>query len=51
VVRLDVVRQALGALERMGFKPTQARALVDDALRLGTHGDVGALLRAALRAT
>ncbi|MEJ7734914.1 MAG: HNH endonuclease signature motif containing protein [Polyangiaceae bacterium] len=49
VVRLDLVRQALGALERMGFKPTQARALVDDALRAGTHRDAETLLHAALR--
>jgi hypothetical protein len=49
-VRLDLVRQALGALETMGFKPTQARALVDAALRAGTHSDAAALLRAALRA-
>jgi hypothetical protein len=51
VVKLDLVRQAVGALERMGFKPTRARALVDDALRAGTHLDVAGLLRAALRAT
>ena len=48
---LDLVRQALGALENMGFKPTRARALVDDALRAGAHGDLAALLHAALRAT
>jgi len=51
VVRLDLVRQTLGALEEMGFKPTKARALLDDALRAGTHSDVAALLHAALRAT
>ncbi|MEJ7734042.1 MAG: HNH endonuclease signature motif containing protein, partial [Polyangiaceae bacterium] len=51
VVRLDLARQALAALEQLGFKPTQARALVDDALRSGTHSDAAALLRAALRAT
>jgi 5-methylcytosine-specific restriction endonuclease McrA len=51
VVRLDLVRQALGALETMGFKPTQARDRVDAALRAGTHSDVATLLHAALRAT
>jgi 5-methylcytosine-specific restriction endonuclease McrA len=51
VLGVDVARQALGALEKMGFKPTQARVLVDDALRAGAQGDVAALLRAALRAT
>jgi hypothetical protein len=50
-LRLDMVRQALDALEKLGFKPTQARALVDEALRAGTHSDAAALLRAALRAT
>ncbi|MEJ7730030.1 MAG: HNH endonuclease signature motif containing protein, partial [Polyangiaceae bacterium] len=49
VVKLDLVRQALSALERMGFKSTQARTLVDDALRAGTHRDAAALLHAALR--
>jgi hypothetical protein len=51
VVKLDLVRQALGAFEKMGFKPTQARNRVDVALRAGTHDDVIALLYAALRAT
>jgi hypothetical protein len=50
-VSLDVVRQALGALEKMGFKPTQARARVDVALRTGSYSDVAALLHASLRAT
>jgi len=44
VVRLDLVGQALGALEQMGFKPTKARALVDDALRADAHSDVATLL-------
>jgi hypothetical protein len=51
VVSLDVVGLALGALERMGFKPTQARKRVDAALGAGAHGDVATLLHAALRAT
>ncbi|MEJ7733732.1 MAG: HNH endonuclease signature motif containing protein [Polyangiaceae bacterium] len=51
VIRLDLVRQALGALEQMGFKPPKARALVDDALRAAAHSDVATLLHAALRAT
>jgi len=46
----DVVREVLGALQHMGFKATRARALVDEALRVGTAGDAGSLLRAALRA-
>jgi len=48
---VDVVRQVLGALENMGFKPTRARALVDEALRGGAPQDAGVLLRAALRAS
>ncbi|MEJ7732225.1 MAG: HNH endonuclease signature motif containing protein, partial [Polyangiaceae bacterium] len=51
VQTLDLVRQALGALEQMGFRPTRARALVDEALRAGTPSDSAALLRAALRAS
>ncbi|MEJ7729249.1 MAG: HNH endonuclease signature motif containing protein [Polyangiaceae bacterium] len=51
VVQLEGARQALEALERMGFRATRARALVDEALRAGTSGDAAALLRAALRAS
>ena len=32
---IDMVREALGALQHMGFKPTRARALVDEVLRAG----------------
>jgi len=48
---VDRVREVLGALEGMGFKATQARALVDAALRAGAPGDTPTLLRAALRAS
>ena len=48
---VDMVREALGALEHMGFKPTRARALVDEGLRAGAPESAAALLRAALRAS
>jgi len=48
---VDQVREVLGALEHLGFKPTQARAMVDEALRAGAAGDTPALLRAALQAS
>lgn len=48
---LDHARLALDALVHMGFKPTQARKLLDDALRTGTGNDRESLLRAALRAS
>jgi Holliday junction resolvasome RuvABC DNA-binding subunit len=48
---VDSVREALSALENMGFKPTRARELVEDALRAGTPSDSAGLLRAALRAS
>ena len=46
-----MVREALGALEHMGFKPSRARALVDEVLRAGPPESAAALLRAALRAS
>jgi hypothetical protein len=46
---VDKVREVLGALERMGFKATVARTLVDGALREVKPDDVTALLEAALR--
>jgi len=46
-----MVREALGALEHMGFKPTRARALVDEVLRAGAPQSASDLLRAALRAS
>lgn len=49
VARMEAARQALGALEHLGFKPTQARALVDAALAAGAPSDTEALVRAALR--
>jgi hypothetical protein len=51
VVSDTEVRNALGALEHMGFKATRARALVDGALRAGVPGDTAALLHAALRSS
>jgi len=48
---VDMVREVLGALKHLGFKPTRARELVDEALRAGAPSDAGALLRAALRAS
>ena len=44
VVTLDPGAAGAGALERMGFKPTQARRRVDAALRAGTHGNLATLL-------
>ena len=49
--QVDVVRQVLGMLEHLGFKPTQARALVDKASRVVSANDAGLLLQAALRAS
>jgi hypothetical protein len=47
----DVIRKVLGMLEHMGFKATQARALVDKAVLAVTATDAPTLLRAALRAS
>ena len=46
---VEMVRQALGALVNLGFKPTRARALVDVALQGGAPGDLRELLHAALQ--
>jgi hypothetical protein len=51
LARVDVVRQVLAMLEHLGFKPTQARALVDKASRLVSANHAGVLLQAALRAS
>lgn len=51
IARLDAARQATAALEHMGFKATQARALVDQALRAGAASDMAVLVRAALRSS
>src|SRR5262249_41571045 len=48
---VDTVRQVLGALEQMGFRPTHARALVDKARAAGALNDTAVLLREALRAS
>jgi hypothetical protein len=48
---VDMVREAIDALEHMGFKPTHARALVDKALHAGKPNSTGDLLHAALRAS
>jgi hypothetical protein len=48
---IDVVAQVLRILEQMGFKPTRARALVDEAVRRVSPNDVAVLLRGALRAS
>jgi len=48
---IEIARQAVGALQSLGFKPTAARALVDAALRTGAPADTAALVRAALRAS
>jgi len=48
---VDVVRQVVGMLEHMGFKPTRARALVDAALLAVAPDDTAMLLQAALRAS
>jgi len=46
---VEMVRQALGALVNLGFKPTRARALVDEALQGGAPRDLRELLHAALQ--
>ena len=49
---LDLASLALGALQNMGFKPTQARKLVDAVLASNAvPDDPGAFVRAALRST
>ena len=48
---VDVVRQVVGMLEHLGFKPTRARALVDAAMQAVTPDDPATLLQAALRAS
>jgi hypothetical protein len=47
----DAVRQVVGMLEHLGFKPTRARALVDAALVAVAPEDPAMLLQAALRAS
>lgn len=46
---IEVVAEVQSALEKLGFKPTQARSLIDAALRAGAPHDAPALLREALR--
>ena len=48
---VDGVREVVGMLEHLGFKTTQARTLVEKALRVVTTRDAARLLEAALRAT
>jgi hypothetical protein len=48
-VQLEVAQQVYGALTHMGFKPSQARALVDAVTRAGAPADASAFLREALR--
>ena len=45
---VDVARQALGALQHSGFKPSEARARVDAVVRAGAPADLEGFLRAAL---
>jgi hypothetical protein len=45
---IDVAQQVYGALTHMGFKPSQARALVDAVNRAGAPADASAFLREAL---
>jgi hypothetical protein len=47
----DVARKVAGMLEHMGFKTSEARALVDKALLAVTPDDASLLLQAALRAS
>jgi hypothetical protein len=50
--RLDLTSLALGALQQMGFKPTEARKRLVAVLAIDTIFDTpGELIRAALRAT
>jgi hypothetical protein len=48
---LDVVKEVLGALQQLGFKPTHARSLLHKALAVMLPNDSSALLHAALRAS
>jgi hypothetical protein len=48
---VDIVRQVVGTLEHLGFKPTRARGLVDAALQAVAPDDAAQLLQAALRAS
>jgi hypothetical protein len=48
-VTTNLAQQAFAALETMGFKQTQARALVDAVLRAGPPHDLAAFVHAALR--
>jgi hypothetical protein len=47
---VDAVRQAIVALRKMGFKDSEARALVAAARSAGAPDELAALLLAALRA-
>ncbi len=46
---IDAVAEAQRGLEHLGFKPTQARALLEAALRAGAPHDATALVHEALR--
>jgi hypothetical protein len=46
---IDVAQQVYGALTHMGFKPCQARALIDAVSHDTAPADASALLREALR--
>jgi Holliday junction resolvase RuvA-like protein len=48
---IEVAQHVLALLESLGFKPTQARALVDAVQRAGPPSDAEAFLRAALQAS
>ena len=45
---LDIAQQAFGALRRLGFAQTRARALIDAVLREGAPEELAAFLRTAL---
>jgi hypothetical protein len=48
---VEGVAEVQSALEKLGFKPTRARALIEAAVRAGAPHDAHALLREALRAS
>jgi hypothetical protein len=48
---IDVAQHVLGALRNLGFRPTDARTLVDAVVRAGAPEDPAAFLRAALQAS
>jgi hypothetical protein len=48
---MDIAPGVFGALVHMGFKHTQARALIDRVIAAGAPGTLEAFLQAALGAT